>query len=123
MDLRPELLPPPVTERRRRELGDEIERIGDLLLSGDAVAADAAIVVFNELTGHGFERYHFTGYAGSRSREDFALRAARPTYPRLPDVTREELVEIVRRILDGGPDVPYYLLLLDTNATRRRRPT
>lgn len=35
---------------------------------------------------------------------------------RSPDVTREDLIEVVRQIIEGDPqDQPYYLMLLDTN--------
>jgi hypothetical protein len=43
------------------------------------------------------------------------LEAARPVRPRLPDITREELVEIVRRVLEGGPEEDHYLRLFETN--------
>ncbi|WP_369244108.1 bacteriocin immunity protein [Streptomyces sp. R41] len=117
MDLRPELLPPPVTERRLRTLADEIERIEDLLFSEDLAEADAAIAAFNAATGHAYGPTDLTGYAGWRDLEDFALEAARPAYPRLSDITREELVEVVRKILDGDPEHSYHLLVLETNVT------
>jgi hypothetical protein len=44
------------------------------------------------------------------------MRAARPRYPRVPDITRDELVEIVSRIRTcQPPDQDWYLLLLETN--------
>ncbi|MEU9056354.1 hypothetical protein AB0D37_39195 [Streptomyces sp. NPDC048384] len=33
----------------------------------------------------------------------------------MPDVTRDELVEVVRRIRECGPDEEHYRLLFDTN--------
>ncbi|WP_369255354.1 hypothetical protein [Streptomyces sp. R35] len=120
MDLRPELLPPPVTEAHLRVLADEMERIETLLFGDDAAEADAAIAAFNDATGHTYGSAHFTGYAGWRELEDFALEAARPAYPRVPDVAREELVEIVRRILDGDPEHEYYLRVLEANVTNPR---
>ncbi|MFD0853114.1 hypothetical protein ACFQ07_12815 [Actinomadura adrarensis] len=38
-----------------------------------------------------------------------------PTWPRVPDVTREELVEIVRRAQEPGPDQEFYVLLFQVN--------
>jgi len=76
------------------------------------------VAAFAEATGHDCSAADFLGYAGSRTLEEFALEAARPAYPRVPDVTRDELVEVVRRILSGGADAEYYLLLFTTNVTR-----
>ena len=69
------------------------------------------MAAFAEATGHDYEAADFLGYAGSRTLEEFALEAARPAYPRVPDATREELVEVVRRILAGDTDAEYYLRL------------
>lgn len=115
VDLRPELLPAPVPEARLRELSREIERIEHLLHRGERATAQAAIDAFNENTGHAYDAYDFLAYSGSRTVEEFAREAARPAYPRVPDITRDELVEIVRRILEFGPDVDYYTLLFETN--------
>ncbi|WP_330302422.1 MULTISPECIES: hypothetical protein [unclassified Streptomyces] len=120
MDLRPELLPPPVTEVRLRALADEIERIETLVFGDGAAEADEAITAFNNATGHTYDSADFTGYAGWRDLEDFTLEAARPAYPRVPDVAREELVEIVRRILDGDPEDEFYLRVLEANVTNPR---
>lgn len=120
VDLRPELVPPPVTEVRLRMLSHEIERIEDLLFREAPAEVDAAIAAFNAATGHSYDSSDFSGYAGWRDLADFALEAARPAYPRVPDVTREELVEVVRRIMAGDPEHDYYLLLLEANVTHPR---
>ncbi|WP_426503015.1 hypothetical protein ACPPVO_36060 [Dactylosporangium sp. McL0621] len=39
-------------------------------------------------------------------------------WPKVPDVSREELVEIVRRIQAMDDDRHYYLLVLKTNTVR-----
>ncbi|WP_251022453.1 hypothetical protein [Streptomyces sp. ISL-10] len=57
----------------------------------------------------------FAEYDSSRNLEDFAREAARPAHPRVVDVTRKELVEVVRRILDMSPDGDYYMRLLEVN--------
>jgi hypothetical protein len=115
MDLRPELLPAPVPEVRLRELASEVERIERLRCSGERAAADAALTAFNEDTGHDYDTYQFLAYSGSRTVEEFAREAARPANPRVPDVTRDEVVEVVRRIRECGPDEEHYRLLFDTN--------
>ncbi|MFI8348678.1 hypothetical protein [Streptomyces sp. NPDC085596] len=115
MDLRPELLPPPVGRKRLDELRDEVERIAELLET-DLVAAGEAIVGFNAMTGHEYVALDFAEYDGSRSLEDFAREAARPARPMVADVTRGELAEIVRRLLLADPESDYYLRLLQANA-------
>jgi hypothetical protein len=119
MELRPELLPPPVSPERISELSVEIERICGLLdrRSPDAGRAASAIADFNAATGHAYAARDFAGYYESRNLDDFALEAARPAWPRVLGITRDELVEVTQRILDdpADPDCPYYLLILQAN--------
>ncbi|WP_351234572.1 hypothetical protein [Streptomyces sp. NPDC002133] len=114
MDLRPELLPPPVSRQRLDELSCEIDRITDLLAVRSG-AADEAIRAFNAMTGHDYVAFDFAHYHGSRSVEEFAKEAARPARPRVADITRDDLVEIVRRILAASSESDYYLCLLEAN--------
>lgn len=114
MQLRPELCAPPVSPPRLAELCAAIEHIEETLASGRP--ADTAIAAFNLDTGHEYAARDFLGYWESHDVEDFALEAARPAWPKAADVTREELIEVVRRILDGDlKDQLYYLLVLETN--------
>lgn len=112
-------MPPSVSQQRLDELCREIERIAELVLAG-AESADDEISAFNAKTGHGYVALDFTKYHGSRSLGEFALEAARPARPRIADVTRDELVEVVRRILAGGPGSDYYLRLLEANVSHPR---
>lgn len=112
MDLRPELLPPSVAPEYLAALAREIERIAQLIVTGDP---DEAIAAFNQHTGQDYDFTDFAEYSSHRDLLDFAQEAARPAHPRVPDVTRDELVEIVRRIRAAGPDADYYLLLFRTN--------
>ncbi|MEV0709785.1 hypothetical protein [Nocardia aurea] len=115
MDLRPELLPPPVAPEYLAALAREIERIDQLITTGDPDAAIAVIAAFNQHTGHDYDFTDFVEYSSYRDLLDFAQEAARPAHPRVPDITRDELVEIVRRIRAADPDADYYLLLFRTN--------
>ncbi|PSJ30062.1 hypothetical protein B7P34_03425 [Streptosporangium nondiastaticum] len=119
MNLRPELLPPPVSRRRLDETARDIDRIADLVTTSPAEAAEA-VRAFNERTGRACTAFDFATYHGSRSREEFAGEAARPARPRVADVTRDELVEIVRRITAAGPDTDHYLTLLEANVPHPR---
>nr|QIZ02215.1 hypothetical protein HEP87_49750 [Streptomyces sp. S1D4-11] len=114
VDLRPELLPPPVSRQRLDELSCEIDRIAHLLTVRPE-AADKAIRTFNAMTGHDYVAFDFAHYHGSSSVEEFAKEAARPARPRVADITRDELVEIVRRVLVASPETDYYLRLLEAN--------
>lgn len=114
VNLRPELLPPPVSQQRLDELSREIDRIADLL-ADHSEEADEAIRRFNARTGHAYVAYDFAEYYGSRSLDEFAREAARPARPRVADITRDELVEIVRRLLAADPEGDYYLRLLEAN--------
>jgi len=112
MDLRPELLPPTVAPEFLAVLAREIDRIARLIGAGDP---DEAIAAFNDQTGHGYDVTDFAEYRSYRDVLDFAEEAARPAHPRIADITRDELVEVVRRIQNKDPDAGYYLLLFRTN--------
>lgn len=79
MQLRSELLPPPVNEQQLQAIGREIERIANLIQHGEP--ANEAIAVFNRSTGHHYGMHDFAEYQGSRDLADFALEAARPAHP------------------------------------------
>ncbi|WP_329319703.1 bacteriocin immunity protein [Streptomyces sp. NBC_01262] len=119
VDLRSELLPPPVSRQRLEELSCEIDRIADLV-AGRSEDADEAIRAFNTMTGHDYAALDFAEYYGSRSLAEFAKQAARPAHPRVADVTRDELVEVVRRILADDPDSDYYVQVLEANVSHPR---
>lgn len=38
-----------------------------------------------------------------------------PGWPRVPDIARDELVEVVRRARNPGPDQDFYVLLFQVN--------
>lgn len=119
MDLRAELLPPSVSRQRLEELSREIERIAEVVLAGGE-EVDDEIKAFNAKTGHDYVALDFAEYDGGRSLGEFALEAARPARPRIADVTTDELVEVVRRILSGSPESDYYLRLLEANVPHPR---
>ncbi|MEW2359859.1 hypothetical protein [Spirillospora sp. NPDC029432] len=115
MDLRPELLPPPVAPARLAELAREIERIEDRLRRGEPAAAE--IAAFNEATGHAYGVHDFTEYHDRRTLTEFAKEAARPAHPRVADITRAELAEIVRRIQAADHETDHYLLVLESSVS------
>ncbi|MFC6022089.1 hypothetical protein ACFP2T_38745 [Plantactinospora solaniradicis] len=118
MTLRPELCPPMVGSHRIASLCTTIETIAGLLERGES--ADGAITAFNAETGHDYAADYFLTYWKSCSVEDFALEAARPARPKVANVTRDELIEIVGRIQAVDDDIDYYVLLLETNVAHPR---
>ena len=120
VELRRELLPPVVDQRRIDEIGAELARIADLVHQGLRAEADTAVAEFNAAAGRDYAIGDLLEYDGARSLGDFAREAARPPWPRVPDVTRSELIEIVRRIQAVDPDCDYYLLLLQANTPHPR---
>ncbi|MEU6232807.1 hypothetical protein [Kitasatospora sp. NPDC047058] len=113
MELRAELSPPPVSPARLDALCREIDRIGELVRTGSP-GAPAAITAFNAATGHAYTAPDFAEYDGGRSVAGFAREAARPAQG-LSDITREELAELVRRILAVDPEHHFHLRLLEAN--------
>ena len=87
-------------EEGLRELGRETERIEELLRSGEQATAEAAMTGFGRATGH------LGGLRAGRRAADA---------PRVPDITREVLVEMVRRVLEAGPEQDHYLRLFAAN--------
>ncbi|MGW7524395.1 hypothetical protein [Streptomyces sp. NPDC054783] len=123
MELRRELLPPPVSAERLAELGAEIERT-EALLREDEEAGRRAVDAFNAATRHSYGPFAFLEWWASRDLERFALEAARPAWPRVPDITRDELIELVRRVragyATGDPDADHYLLVVEVNVAHPR---
>ncbi|MFD8596756.1 hypothetical protein ACFV1L_17310 [Kitasatospora sp. NPDC059646] len=116
MELRAELRPPVVTGAQQAGPGREIERIAGLLTAGGQEAGDA-VRAFNRATGHHYGPLDFTEYQGSRSLAEFAVEAARPARPQIGRVSRDELVELVRRALEAGPDADWYLRVVQAAVT------
>ncbi|WP_030273295.1 hypothetical protein [Streptomyces sp. NRRL B-24484] len=112
MDLRAELLPPPVPAERLAELRAAVDVIADLVLTSGPAAAQAAVEAFGRETGHGFTVADFAACEGGRGAQALALEAARPARPEVRGTSRAETVELVRRVWAAGPDADWYLRVL-----------
>lgn len=112
MTLRDALVRRPVTSERRAAIRQSILRIEELVDRGDD--ATAAIGTLNEDTGHRFGPDDFRHHCGAPDREALIEWACTPPPARLPDVTRDELVEIVRRIL-ADPTDDWYIEAFELN--------
>ncbi|GGN35255.1 hypothetical protein FHR83_006143 [Actinoplanes campanulatus] len=116
MQLRPELLPPSIPAARLAELAAAITAIEDRLERGED--ATALIEAFNADTDNDYDEHDFLSYHSSQSLEEFAYEAAWPSFPKVPDITRDELVEIAERIVAVDPDTDFYVHLFETNTVR-----
>jgi hypothetical protein len=110
-----ERLPRPVTPERRIAIREAILRIENLVDRGDD--ATAAIETLNATTGHRFRLDDFRDHCGAPDREELIERASAPPPVRLPDITRDELVELVRHIL-ADPTDDWYIEAFERNTVR-----
>lgn len=76
--------------------------------------ATTAIETLNETSGHSFGVEDFHYYCGAPDRAELIEWACTPPPVQLPDITRDELVEIVRRIL-ADPTDDWYITAFDLN--------
>lgn len=114
MELRPELLPPVVSAGRVAAVEARIETIRDLLDRSDPGAA-AAIAALNDATGHEYTAEELRDRCGGPELNELAAEAAAPPIRRVPGVTRDELVEIVARIIAADADTDFYAALFEAN--------
>jgi hypothetical protein len=116
MELRKELRPPEVSKERLQAVERMIREI-ETVLYGEG-NADELIEGFNRFTGRSYEEYTFRNYWRSIDLEDLVREASRRPPTPISDVTREELVEVVRRAMSGpqgDPDYEYYFEIFDAN--------
>ena len=116
MRLRKELEPINRTEEYKGMLKSKIEQI-EMLLEADQNVTDE-IEEFNKLTGRSYEKDYFLNYWRSISIDEFIEDACNAFSKKVNDITKEELIEIVRRIKDMetyGNDTVFYLEVLKAN--------
>ncbi|MGI5238612.1 hypothetical protein [Dactylosporangium sp. CA-139066] len=112
MELRDALVRRPVMPERRAAIAEAILRIEELVdRGGDATAA---VETLNEMTGHSFGLDEFRYHREAPDPEALIEWACAPPPVRLPDVARDELVEIVRRIL-ADPTNDWYIEAFERN--------
>lgn len=79
--------------------------------------ATAAIETLNATTSHRLRLEDFRDHCGAPDREELIGRAGAPPPVRLPDITRDELVEVVRHIL-ADPTGGWYIEAFELNTVR-----
>ncbi|HWS35092.1 MAG TPA: hypothetical protein VN408_20425 [Actinoplanes sp.] len=112
MELRDELRRRPVTREQRDAIRTTMLQIEQLVDRGED--STGVIETLNRATGHNFEVDDFHYHCGAPDREELVEWACAPPPVRLPDVTRDELVAIVRRIL-ADPTDDWYIAAFDLN--------
>ena len=117
MELRPQLEPPKIDEQlaaRLAELAASIDgaRPGEW---GEWLAE------FNQLANTSIPFEHFQGIYGGEEHIEWVRRVLHDKYMKpVNDVTRDELIEIVRRAMpqNGYADAEAYMAILDKNVPR-----
>ncbi len=114
MSLRSSLvLKPPASEHI-----DRIRAAATGILAGLHRGEDVAerISSLNAMTGHNYDLSYFQAFHSFISIGEFAMEAALPAPCVVPDITKDELVEIVRLAMTAGwPNDIYYRNLFDSN--------
>lgn len=109
------LLPPKLDEKTVTELVDLADRVVATIDSaGDPTQL---IEEFNARTDRAFDSSDFHSASESVDTRTFVIQALRQSPRRINDITRDELLEIIRRIMDpdSEPDQIYCLELLERN--------
>jgi len=107
------LLKPPGSEHV-----DRIREAAAGIMAGLARGEDVGgrIASLNAMTGHEHDLGYFESLPSHGSVDEFAREAALPVPHVVPDLTRDELIEIVRLAMTvGWPDTQYYRDLFDKN--------
>ncbi len=118
MELRPELLPPKLDQALMLRLSELADR-----LDGPSDEQDEAdLVEFNQLAGTSLSADEFQGIYEAMSHKDWVrcLLWSEQIEP-VPDVTRDELIEVIRRAKpEGGyfDEHEAYMMIFDTNVVR-----
>ena len=116
MELRRELTLPSLDEQL-------VARLAELADAIDGNPSEALRAKFNELAGTDLPMSAFQGVYGSEDHANFVRRLLRKRRIKpVPDVTREELAEIVRRAMkpDRAGLHEAYMALFDCNVPRPR---
>jgi hypothetical protein len=115
MQLRPELQFPPLDEEKVQRLA----RIAGRLDGSLREHSDEDLALFNREAGTSLEWLEFQGIYGACEHDVWVREVlARPFERPIPDITREELLELIRRICNGEGEeheTSFYFELLAAN--------
>ncbi len=100
MKWRQEWNPKPISSSELTKIEQDIIRIEQQLSNEETEAAEKSLRAFNAIRGRNEPVSLFRDYGGSMSRTELALRMSQPEPVRGENVTRAELIELIRRIQD-----------------------
>jgi len=116
MHLRKELLPTERTDEFKAMLKLRIQLIEQKLANGEDATNE--IKEFNAITGREYKLDYFQDYWTFMSIDEFVKEVSSPVPKKIADITKEELMEVVRRIKDVETykeDTEFYLQLFEAN--------
>lgn len=115
MELRQELMPPALNEAR-------VARLTELAAGIDGAhpgQAEHELAEFNHEAGTTFAFLDFQGIYGGQDHDTWVRKVlAKPFQKRLPDVTRAELLELARRVMEADGEeheIDFWLDMLALN--------
>src|SRR5438105_4438338 len=119
MQVRPDLLPPVLDEARVARLAELADRIDGAPES----ACDDDLAAFNAEAGTALAWLDFQGIYGGQDHDTWVRQVlAEPFEKRIPDITREELLELIRRVRENDGElhkIAFWLRLLEVNLDPR----
>ncbi|MEO1052529.1 MAG: hypothetical protein AAFX87_17995 [Bacteroidota bacterium] len=113
-----ESLTPTATKERIEQVKSMIQQIESVL--GSADKSSILINEFNDFTDKNYDEDYFHSYWSAVSIDDFARDAAQPTPIKDSTITKDELVEIVNRIINADEHTDFYLSVLKVNTPHPR---
>lgn len=115
MELRPELSPPSLDE----ELVERLAALADAIDGAQTGDAREIVAEFNRVAGTSLDHADFQGIYGAERHSSWVRRLLwKQRIVRVSDVTRAELVEVVRRAMPGstsGSEQEAYMAIFDAN--------
>lgn len=115
MELRPELMPPPLDEAKVARLAELASRID----GANPGQWEDELAEFNREAGTNLGFPDFQGIYGGQDHDTWVRKVLAERYQRrLPDITRAELVELVRRVMEAEGtehEIDFWLDMLALN--------
>ena len=123
MKLRSDLRPVPVSQATKEALAEHILLI-ERAISEHSPKVLFYIRTFSAFTGRDYDYQWFKSFRDTVTLDEFIMEACQPLPKRHADITREELIEIVRRALPGdvsfdSENAAFYVELFEANVNMR----
>ncbi|MBD9606480.1 hypothetical protein [Pseudomonas sp. PDM08] len=120
MEIRHDLMPPVLDE----SLVSRLTKLAEEIDCGQPEQTQSQLTEFNREAMTALEFIDFQGIYGGQTHDTWVRKVlAKPYERRVADVTKQELVELVRRVMEGdGADheVEFWLSMLEINIPNER---